>query len=162
LKVVTREGYYLNYGPGKVDPQNPSRRLLTDLAAADSSNMVYDGVPLTLEPSATEPGTFTLHVSPKGLVWTPATDGEPRHADLVLMVSTFDAKGKELSRDAKVIKVNAPATVAPTGRLERGIDLIHKVNANPKAVRARFTVRVTNSGRIGTADADLKQQVSKN
>lgn len=157
LTVITREGYYQQFGPGRVNPVNPSRRLLADLVSADTSTMVYDGVPLTLKPSPTDPDAFTVHVDSRGLIWTFASDTEPRHTEVILMVSTFDHKGKELKRDAKILKINAPNTVPPTGRLERDLDLAYKIDHNPKAVRARFTVRVTATGRIGTADATLGQ-----
>ena len=155
LKVITREGYYPQRGPGKVDPTNPSRRLVGDLVAAGDSGMVYDGVPITLEPMPSDPSTYTVHVSGRGLNWSPATETEPRHAEMILLVTTFDKKGKELKRDGKTIKVSAPATVAPTGRLDRDVNLIYKVDRDPKAVRARFVVRVSSSGRIGTVDAML-------
>jgi hypothetical protein len=122
--------------------------------------MVYDGVPLTLEPSPTDPNRFIVHVASRGLSWTPATDTEPRHTEVVLAITTFDRKGKELKSTAKVIKVNAPTTVAPTGRIDRGLDLAYNIPPDPKAVRARFVVRVTSSGRIGTADATLGQQAA--
>jgi len=157
LTVTTREGYYLQYGPGRVDPQNPSHRLIADLVSADSSTMVYDGVPITLQPSPTDPDSFTVHVDARGLAWTYATDTEPRHADLILLVATFDRKNKELKRTAKTIRVNAPTTVAPTGRLERDLNIVYKMDHDPKASRARFVVRVTASGRIGTADTALGQ-----
>jgi VWFA-related protein len=155
LSVSTREGYYQSYGPGRVNPQNPSRRLLADLLSADSTSMVYDGVRLTLEPSATEAGSFRIQVDPHSLGWTAATDTEARHTDLILLVSTFDKKGKELKRVGRNIRVGAPDTVPPTGPLLRGVNLVYKVDPDPKAVRVRFVVRVTGSGRIGTADADL-------
>ena len=155
LIATTREGYYLQYGPPRVNPQNPSRRLAFDLTSAEGSTMAYDGVPIVLTPSATDPDSFTVHVEPRGLVWSYATDTEPRHAEVILMATTFDKKGKELKRIAKSIRVSAPTTVAPTGRLERGLDLVTKLDHDPKAVRARFVVRVTASGRIGTADATL-------
>ena len=157
LKVITREGYYPQRGPGKVDPTNPSRRLVGDLVAAGDSGMVYDGVPITLEPMPGDPSTYTVHVSGRGLNWSPATETEPRHAEMILLVTTFDKKGKELKRDGKTIKVSAPVTVAPTGRLDRDVNLIYKVDRDPKAVRARFVVRVSSSGRIGTVDAMLGQ-----
>jgi VWFA-related protein len=160
LSVITREGYYLRYGPGRVDPQNPSRRLVADLISADTSTMAYDGVPVTLELSPTDPDSFTVHVGARGLVWSYATDTTPRQSEVILMVSTFDHKGKELKRDAKVIKASAPGA-QPTGRLERGLNIVYKIEPNPKAVRARFTVRVTASGRIGTADAALGQQAKQ-
>jgi VWFA-related protein len=48
VKVMTREGYYLQYGPERVNPKNLSRRLVSDLIAADTSSMVYDGVPISV------------------------------------------------------------------------------------------------------------------
>jgi VWFA-related protein len=160
LKVLTREGYYLQYGPGRVNPQNPSRRLVADLVSADSSKMVYDGVPLSIAPSPMDPDTFALHVDARGLAWTYATETEPRHAEVILLVSTFDKKDKELKRVGRNIRVNAPTTVAPTGRLERSVDINYHLDHDPKAVRARFVVRVAASGRIGTVDAVLGQQAS--
>jgi VWFA-related protein len=161
LSVLTREGYYLQYGPGRVNPENPSRRLVTDLVAADSSNMVYDGIPILIRPSATDPEAFSVHVDGSGLAWSSATDSEPRRTEVILVVSTFDKKGNELKRDAHVVKVNAPPTVPPTGRLHRNLDLPCKIAHNPKAVRVRFTVRSTATGRIGTADFTLGQEAGK-
>jgi len=161
LKVITREGYYLEYGPGRVNPENPSRRLLTDLAAADSSNMVYDGVPITIRQVANEPDSFAVHVDGRGLVWSYATESEPRHTEVILDISTFDKKGKELKRDARIMRFSAPPSVPPTGRLLRDINLPCKIDHNPKAVRVRFTVRVSATGRIGTADFTLGQEAGK-
>ncbi len=160
LTVTTREGYYLQFGPDLVNPQDPSRRLVSDLISAESSKMVYDGVPITLQPSATDPDSFTVHVDARGLAWAYATDTEPRHTEVILVVSTFDRKDKELKRIARSIKVNAPADVAPTGRLERDLDIDYKMVHDPKAVRARFVVRVTATGRIGTADTALGQHAA--
>jgi hypothetical protein len=161
LTVYTREGYYLQRGPGRVDPVNPSRRLMADLISADTSTMVYDGVPVTLEPSPTDPNRFIVHVDARGLYWTPATDTEPRHADVILAITTFDRKGKVLKSLAKVIHASAPSTVPPTGRIDRGMDLAYNLDPDPKAVRARFVVRVTSSGRIGTVDANLGMNINK-
>jgi VWFA-related protein len=160
-KIFTRQGYYLQYGPGKVDPNNLSRRLATDLLAADTSTMTYDGVPITVSPVADEPNKFLLHIEPRGLVWTVATDTEPRHADFILMVSIFDKKGAELHRDARIYKIPATGDVPPNGRLDRALDLRYELERNPKAVRARFTVRVSATGRIGAVDAALSQPPRK-
>ncbi|MDR3723046.1 MAG: VWA domain-containing protein [Terracidiphilus sp.] len=155
LSVITRAGYYLERGPGRVDATNPSRRLLSDLAAADSSTMVYDAVRISVEAMPNDPTQFAIHVDGHNLVWTPATDTEPRHSEVVLVVSAYDKKDKELSRVAKMIRANAPTTVPPSGRMLRDMILQQKIDANPKAVRARFTVRVSATGRIGTADVQL-------
>jgi VWFA-related protein len=155
LTVTTREGYYLQYGPGRVNPVNPSRRLVSDLISADSSTMVYDGVPISVRRSPEKPDTFNIHVDGKGLAWTYATDTEPRRAEVILVASTFDKKNKELKRDAKMIRANATGDVPPTGRLERSLDIHYLLAPDPKATRVRFVVRVAASGRIGTADVDL-------
>ncbi|WP_213805494.1 VWA domain-containing protein [Granulicella sp. dw_53] len=160
LTATTREGYYVQTPPAFVDPTKPSRRLAFDLMNAESSTMTYDGVPLTLTASPTNPDSFTIHVDARGLVWSFATDTEPRHADVIVMATTFDKKGKELKRIARSIKVNASTDVPPTGRLERAVNLVFNLDHDPKATRARFVVRVTASGRIGTADANLGQQAS--
>lgn len=159
LTATTREGYYVQRGPARVDAQNPSRRLAFELNSADNSNMSYGGVPLTLTPNADSPDSFTIHVDARGLVWTPATDTEARHADLVVVASTFDKKNKELKRIAKVIKAPASGDVPPNGPLKRDLNIKFNLEHDPKAVRARFVVRVSATGRIGTADAGLNGAV---
>ncbi len=159
LSVITRAGYYVEHGPGRVDPVKPSRRLISDLVAADSSTMVYDGVHIDVVASPTDWEQYTIRVDGHNLVWTTATDTEPRHSEVLLVVSTYDKKDKELSRVAKIIRDNAPLTAPPTGRILRDLNLRYNLDYNPKAVRARFTVRVDASGRIGTADVKLGQHV---
>jgi hypothetical protein len=80
---------------------------------------------------------------------------------VILDVSTFDKKGKELKRDAKVMRFAAPDSVPPTGRLLRDIIFSSKIDHNPKVARVRFTVRVSATGRIGTADFTLGQEAGK-
>lgn len=160
LTATTREGYYVQRGPARVDPLNPSRRLALELGSAENSNMAYDGVPLTLTPDPANPDAFTIHVEGRGLVWAPATDTEPRHADVIVMATSFDKKGKELKRISKLLKVNAPASVAPTGPLQRDLNVHFILDHESKAVRARFVVRVSATGRIGTADTPMNQPVT--
>jgi VWFA-related protein len=155
LTVTTREGYYVQYRPDHTNPVNPSHRLVADLLSADSSTMVYDGVPISVRRSPDKPDTFNIHVDGKGLAWTYATDTEPRHAEVILVASTFDKKNKELKRDAKIIRAQATGDVPPTGRLERSLEIHYLLAQDPKATRVRFVVRVAASGRIGTADVDL-------
>jgi hypothetical protein len=122
----------------------------------DSSTMLHDAVPVVIVPSADDPVAFTVHVDGRALGWTPATATEPRHTEVLLQVTTFDKKNKQLNRDAEVIKASAPTSVAPTGMLIRNIDFAYKLDINPRAVRARFVVRVTSTGRVGTAETVLK------
>ncbi len=154
LVVTTRQGYYLQRPASRVNPVNPSRRLAMDLVSAESSTMVYDGLPMTVKPSP-DPGTYLIHIDGRAVPWLNATETQPRSTDLILMVSTFDKKGKELKRDAKSLRVGAPKDTAPTGRIDVPVNVRYKLESNPKAVRARIVVRMAGSGRIGTADVDL-------
>jgi hypothetical protein len=156
LTVTTREGYYPHYAPSHVDPKGPSRMLTVDLVSAESSTMAYDGVPVTVRRPPAEPDTFILHIEGSGLVWTNATETEPRRAEIILMSSTFDRKGNLLKRDPKIMRIPASGDVPPTGNFVRDLDIKYKlVDRDPKATRLRFVVRVAATGRIGTADVDL-------
>ncbi|MGD0345568.1 MAG: VWA domain-containing protein [Terracidiphilus sp.] len=157
LHVITREGYYLQGGQLRVNAEKPSRRLLADIVSADSSNMVYDGVPIEVHRSTTDADSFMVHVDGHGLVWKLPTDTEPhRTTELILATSTFDKKGKELKQDARVMQFAAPANAAPTGRILINVDApYHLTDHDRKAVRIRFTVRISATGRIGTADLPL-------
>lgn len=157
LHVITREGYYLQRGQLRVNPENPSRRLLADIVSADDSNMVYDGVSIQVQQSATDPDTYTVHVDGHGLVWKLPTDTEPhRTTELILATTIFDKKGKELKQEAKVVKVSAPSNAPSTGRMLLGVNLpYHLTDHDKKAVRIRFMVRVSATGRIGTVDLPL-------
>ncbi len=155
LKVVTRQGYFDPRAPARLLANgSPSYKLATELVGAETSTMVYDAVPMSLAIAST-PGKYVLHVSGQALVWTPATDTDPRMAKLILTVTTFDKKNKMLKMEAKEVTFKAPRTVAPTGRIDNPVAMEYQVPPNPKAVRARFVVRVDATGRMGTADADL-------
>ena len=117
--------------------------------------MVYDAVPITVVASAQTPGKVIVHVDGSGVSWSYATDTEPRHAKLILSVTTFDKKDKPLELKTLAINVAAPPTVAPTGRLDRPVAIEYVLPPNPKAVRARFVVRNNATGRMGSADLDL-------
>jgi hypothetical protein len=123
--------------------------------------MVYDGVGVVPRQSETDPDSFVVFVDGRGLVWSYATASEPRRTEVVLDISTFDKKGKELKRDARLYKFAAPSTVPPTGRVLRNINIPCKIDHNPKVARVRFTVRVSATGRIGTADLTLGPEAGK-
>jgi VWFA-related protein len=158
VTLTTREGYYLSYRPRQVDPKAPNRQLLADLGAAATSTMAYDGADINVTRSSTDPATFIVHVSARSLGWSYATGPDPiRHTDIVLVVTTFDKKGKILKEKATSMKFNAPANVPSSGRIEVPLNFPQKVELDSKATRARFVVRIGASARIGTADIDLTQ-----
>lgn len=112
---------------------------------------------MTLTPDPANPDAFNVFVDGKGIVWSAATDTEPRKAEFVVVASTFDKKNKELKRISKVIKLPA-VDVPPTGPINHNVTFHFVLEHDPKAVRARFVVRVSATGRIGTADAKLNQK----
>jgi len=122
-----------------------------------SGAVIHDAVAVAIVPVADDPIAFTVHVDGRELAWTPATDTVPRRTEVSLLVTTFDKKNKELNRDANVITASAPKTDPPTGRLIRNIDFPYKLDFNPRAVRARFVVRVTSTGRVGSVETALQQ-----
>ncbi len=156
--VVTRQGYFLERRPARIGNQGEvSRRLATELYGAGTSNMVYDAVPFTVQ-NTTTPDTYKIHVEPRGLVWYyPRNPGDRRTTKIVVLASTFDKKGKRLDVDAKALNLSAPASAPSTGRLDIPADIPYTFKTSPKAVRARFVVRVDATGRMGTADLPLGQ-----
>jgi VWFA-related protein len=156
VTLSTRQGYYLSYGPGRVDPKAPSRRLMSDLASAEDSNMSYDGVDMAVTPVPSTPLSYVIHVAARSVGWYFPTATEPfRHTELVLAVTTYDRKGKLLKQSANDMKFKAPENASPTGRIEVPLNFPFKLDPDSKAVRARVVVRLGTSGRIGTADLDL-------
>ncbi len=153
--ALTRQGYYLQGRPRKVDPMNPTRRLKFDLASAGTSTMVYDGLPVTAKASTAAPGEYVVHVDARGVVWTFATETAPRHTEVIVTATTFDKKGKPIKEEGKLMKVNAPKDAPPTGRIEQSLDLPWKLAEDGKAVRVRFVVRMNLNGRLGTVDLPL-------
>jgi VWFA-related protein len=157
ITLSTSTGYYLMGRPIPVNVENPNRRLVQDLAAAAGSKMAYDGADVKVMRSP-DPNNFRIQVAARNLAWSNATEADPkRHAEVVVMVTTFDKKGKVLSDKANQMKFNAPSSVPPTGRIEVPLVFPYKAQIESKATRVRFVVRVSVSGRIGTADIDLTQ-----
>ncbi len=155
LKVVTRQGYFDSRAPARLAPDGQAnRRLVAELAGAGTSTMVYDAVPLTLTVGET-PNRYLLHMDAKYMPWTISTGTEPRQTKLIVTATTFDKKGKVLKADARSTTLSAKATEPQTGPLKGPLTVAFDLPADPKAVRARFVVRVNANGRMGTADLDL-------
>ena len=67
LKVITRQGYFDSRAPARLTADGTvNRRLLTELAAAQTSTMVYDAVPATVAALDDAPGKYRVHVAARG------------------------------------------------------------------------------------------------
>ncbi len=159
LTVYTRQGYYLALGPVRPTRDGAiGRKLATELIDAGTTNMSYDAVHFRVHSTATDPNAFTLHLDPDTLAWYYSPDNSrPRWTNILLLVTTFDKKGKELKTDTHRMQSTAPANSPPTGRLNIALNLPYRLAPDPKAVRARFVVRVEANGRMGTADVTVGQ-----
>lgn len=156
--VVTRQGYFQERRPARLGNQGEmSRRLATELYGAQTSNMVYDAVPFTVQTTGT-PDTYKFHVEPQGLVWSlPQNPGERRTTKIIVLATSFDKKGKRVDLDARSLQLSAPVSAPATGRINVPADFPYTFKTSPKAVRARIVLRVDATGRMGTADLALGQ-----
>jgi len=156
LTVVTRQGYYPELGPPRLNKEGVAGKNLTrEMVGAATSNMVYDGVSFAVRRSPTDGKAFQFHVDSLSLLWSSGNGGKPRSTRLILLVTYYDKKGNELKHDGTSMSFDAPAGSPAMGRIEHSLNFNCDVAPAPKATRARVVVRVEASGRMGTADLDL-------
>jgi VWFA-related protein len=162
LTVFTRQGYYLEAGPARPNQNGVvGRKLATELADASNSNMNYDAVHFAVTSTAADPYTYNLRITPDTLVWFFDRNGvKPRWTNVIIIVTTFDKKGKQLKEDMMRKQATAPPNSPPTGRLNIALDLPYKLAPDPKAVRVRFVVRLEANGRMGSVEAAVGQPAS--
>jgi len=154
LIATTREGYYVQpasaSAPAKVTTASSAtpttgtgeNDLAVDLNSAADSTMIYDGLPLTLTRDTTNPNQFTIHIAASGLDWTAGGASTPK-VQLALIVSSFDRKGKLLSRNARMLDVPAKSSEP------HSLDLQTRIDTASPAARVRFVVRDASSGKVG-------------
>jgi len=163
VTLTSLQGYYLQLRPRPVDPKAPTRRLLSDIAAASDSKMAYDGADIKVTRLAKPDNGYSISVAARNLAWTLGTPEDPtRKTELVLAITTFDRKGKILKEKASDMRFKAPASSPATGRIEVPLSFLYTLDPDPKAVRVRFVVRIGSSGRIGTQDIDLTEPIAAN
>jgi VWFA-related protein len=154
LIAVTREGYYpetANANNAAADtslPEDQRKHLLQlDLSQAALSAMAYNGLAITVKPSA-DPRLWMVTIPTKQLSWTPRPDGSS-FAEVTSMTVAFDGKTKILAHESRELqaerKANQPAT--DTVIFQVPVD-------EPKgSKRLRFVIRDAVSAKIGTAEA---------
>lgn len=153
LVATTRKGYYPDDKPlqplSASEQKNSDARTVGDLIAATQTSMVYDGVKMTVTPSA-QPGFYRIRISPQSIHWL--SGDKYTYTDVMLIVSTFDRKGKELERKVRNLRVSFDTQASAASR---GIDLTFPFTPNPIATRVHFVVRISDTGRIGSQDLPL-------
>ena len=156
LKVVTRQGYYPELGPPRLNKEGVAGRNLTrEMFGAATSNMVYDGVSFAVRRSPADAKALQFHVDGQGLVWSSGNGGKPRSTRLILLVTYYDKRSNELKHEGTSMSFDAPPGSPTAGRIDHPLNFQFNVSPESKATRARVVVRVEASGRMGTADLDL-------
>ena len=161
LTIAARSGYYVEQPVARVNLLSPQQKIVADMLLADRSTMVYDAVPVTVSAAAVDPYDLKVKVAPAlSVVWSDATDEEARAVDVMVLGSTYDKSGRELTRVVKSYHVNAPRSVTPSGPIQQKLDVAIHLDPHPKAIRARVVVRIGSTARLGTADLTLPAVVS--
>jgi VWFA-related protein len=156
VTFLTHRGYYPVDTPARPSTDGSAgTRLSQELLNAIDSNMTYDAVGFSATAEPQNPHVIAIHVQSKGLAYYFADGGRPRSTRVIVMAKTTDAKGKELWKDAFRFEFVAPADVDARSHLDLPVNMAVPLPDNPKAVHARFVVRVETSGRMGTADMNL-------
>lgn len=153
LHAVTRAGYF--GGPTQVEEaptgtNTPSNQLKWDLAAAAQTSLAYNG--LDVHAIAIN-GGYSVNVVAKGLSWSDLEDGS-RSTEVTVMAVCTTPKSKSVCHESREIKEK----IKPTDDIERGerVAFPFKLEVPDRATHIRFVVRDASSGRIGSADVDLK------
>jgi len=152
LTVTTRRGYYVQPPPAPENMAKPSQRLQFDLLSAASSRMVYDAVPLTATLREGAEDIYVVHVLGSALGPNAGlTPGAP--LDLAFVLDLYDKKDKLLKRVSRNITIPKPSDAS---LVQYGFNVEVNLKKSPGAARARFVVRMMQSGKIGTADLKLE------
>ncbi len=142
-------GYFTGTATSTGDEMGKVPEAASELGVAADGLMVYDGIPLTVERVAGDPNKFRVGFAASALGWTPA--GEQDQGEISVLVSSYDAKGKLVHREAKVIGLVRPRLAAGKGD-DRVVHLLTGISTAAPVVRVRVVVRSDGNGRIGAGN----------
>ena len=151
LKAITREGYFprsAEVQPVRDAKGRLSNQVLFDVESAGQSLLVYDGIPLTIERDGTGGDKFYLGMQAADLPWNLGDVPGKRSSTLMVMVESFDRKGKMLNRTAKSLTFGL-APLTPGQKDEGHLRVVWSVATAAPAARLRFVVRSNDSGKVG-------------
>lgn len=149
LTATTREGYFAAsepLPPALTAENEVSMRTKFDIVEASEGLMIYDGIPLTIARKPGAPDNFEVSLPASSLQWTP--DGDKARSNLLLVVESFDHKGKLLHNDGRVFGLVLPPQKEAAADT-RTVTLPLTVSTAPPAARLRVIVRANDTGKIG-------------
>ena len=160
LRVRTREGYYATEDPLENTPPDQA------LAEAVKSPIPYVGisvkpeiVKLSSNPASAQ---VTIRIDRRGLSWRLMPDGR-RHAEFTAIRAELSAGGEVLDYRAtqKDVFIERGTDAQFESSLDMPILFTMSTEVPEKAARIRFVVCDTATGRIGTADVELKRSAAE-
>lgn len=153
LSVITRDGYFPVAQSAPAMQADGSTavvdRVKFDLSTAALNKLSYDGLQVSVEPSAT--GEYSVSVAANGLQWR---DGGKGHvAELSMIAVCFSARDKPLSKSSSE---HTASTSGDVSKVSGEITYKLPLTVPAGTARVRFVVRDLVSGKIGSADLNVR------
>jgi len=151
LRANTRKGYYTQAPVVESEPAANTKLpndLVFDLTAAARSLIDYDTVPMTIFRDAADPNKFNINIRADDAAWQ-IGPSEHLHTDLLVLIESFDRKGKMLQRDAKVYNLDLAPDSNGNPPAPHDIGTSATISTAPPATRLRLVVRIGKNGKLG-------------
>jgi VWFA-related protein len=153
LTATTRNGYY----SGETQAEKATASAAYDLTTAAEAALPLNGIRVSVEPERTPnapPNSYIVHAGAANLTWKPKEDGSAT-ASVYIMAVSLNAKNIMLGHTLHGMKASAKPGANLTDPVKTA-DFVFAVQPSPKASTLRFIVRDNATGRMGSADLQLK------
>jgi VWFA-related protein len=153
LTATTRTGYY----SGETQAEKASTTAAYDLTTAAETALPLNGIRVTVEQDTSPnapPNTYIVHAGTANLTWKTKEDGSAM-ASVYIMAVSLNAKKNMLGHTLHRMKANAKSG-ANLNDPAKMADFDFTAQPAPKATTLRFIVRDNATGRMGSADLQLK------
>jgi len=151
LRANTRKGYYTEAPVVEPEPTANTKLpndLVFDLTAAGRSLLVYDAVPMNIVRDATKPDKFHINILAADAAWK-SDDPQHLHTDIMVLLESFDRKGKMLQRNANVYNFDLSPDNSGNFPVPHDLSISESISTAGPAARLRFVVRNGHNGKLG-------------
>jgi len=151
LRANTRKGYYTEATVVEPEP-TPNTKLpndlVFDLTAAGRSLLVYDAVPMTVVRDTVNPDKFHINIHAADATWK-SDNPQHLHTDMMVLVESFDRKGKMLQRNANVYNFDLSPDPSGNPPVPHDVSIAEIIPTKAPVARLRFVVRNGQNGKLG-------------
>jgi len=143
--ATTRSGYYTTppTSPSQDGAGDSASRSEYDLELAAHTTLAFDGIPMHITRTPSQPDLFSITIPESAIRWQDATNGE-RSAEIYLLAESFDKDDRLLHHTAKLVTAKLPATSTVPS-----VHVLVQVPTGRPAVRLRFAVVIAATGKVG-------------